>query len=53
MLAGVVDFTLDTPDKLEEAVRKAKMAYFGEACGEMTKQAEVSFRDVWGSELLT
>ncbi|KAK1244383.1 hypothetical protein MKX07_003182 [Trichoderma sp. CBMAI-0711] len=40
VLSGVVDFTLDTPEKLEEAVRKAKMAYFGEACGETTKQAE-------------
>ncbi|KAH0524001.1 hypothetical protein TsFJ059_008926 [Trichoderma semiorbis] len=40
VLSGVVDFTLDTPEKLEEAVRKAKMTYFGEACGEMTKQAE-------------
>ncbi|KAL7948665.1 hypothetical protein V8C42DRAFT_315125 [Trichoderma barbatum] len=40
VLSGVVDFTLDTPEKLEEAVRKAKMSYFGEACGETTKQAE-------------
>ncbi|RFU80147.1 hypothetical protein TARUN_2062 [Trichoderma arundinaceum] len=40
VLAGVVDFTLDTPEKLEEGIRKAKMAYFGEACGETTKQAE-------------
>ncbi|KAL7800260.1 hypothetical protein V8C37DRAFT_398480 [Trichoderma ceciliae] len=40
VLAGVVDFTLDTPEKLEEGVRKAKMSYFGEACGETTKQAE-------------
>ncbi|KAH6605407.1 hypothetical protein Trco_007114 [Trichoderma cornu-damae] len=40
VLAGVVDFTLDTPEKLEEGIRKAKMAYFGEACGETAKQAE-------------
>lgn len=49
VLAGVVDFTLDTPEKLEEGIRKAKMSYFGEACGETTKQAEVSFRAVWAS----
>ncbi|KAL6892176.1 hypothetical protein GGI43DRAFT_414293 [Trichoderma evansii] len=40
VMAGVVDFTLDTPEKLEEGIRKAKMSYFGEACGELTKQAE-------------
>jgi hypothetical protein len=51
VLAGVVDFTLDTPEKLEEGIRKAKMSYFGEACGETTKQAEVSFHDIWWSKI--
>lgn len=50
VMAGVVDFALDTPEKLEEGIRKAKMAYFGEACGELTKQSEVSSFNIWWSK---